>query len=148
MLKKNKAVKTISLFLAFALILGCTLTSTQVASAKTTELFTTLMQKSNPFYHKHVKNNMAVAYKVRVKKKTIVIYGSLSDYDSSQVSNIGVHTYKLSDNVKYVSRGGEAPDQEFSKKEFKKYLEKNKDSGLALVLEFKKFKVVKIAIAS
>ncbi len=148
MFKKN--IKIISLCLMFALILGCTLTSAQVASAKTQELHATLMQKSNPIYRKIVKNNAPVAYKVKIKKKTIVIHGSLSNgYDDrKQVSNIGVHTYKLSSNIKYVSRGGEAPDQKMKKKEFKKYLKRNADSGLGLVLEFKQNKVAKVAIAS
>ena len=130
--------------------LGCALTSTQVKSAKTTELHATLMKKSNPTYHNIVKNNAPVVYKVEIKKKTIVIHGSLSDGygDEQQVSNIGVHTYKLSNNVKYVSRGGEAPDQEMKKQEFKKYLKRSADSGLGLVLEFKKNKVTKVAIAS
>jgi len=150
MLRRNRVGKIISLFLAFTLILGCTLTSTQVTFAKTKELHASLMQKSNSFYRDYVKNEIAVVHKVEIKKKTIVIHGSLSDGygDEQQVSNIGVHTYKLSNNVKYVSRGGEAPDQKMKKQEFKKYLKQVKDSGLGLVLEFKKNKVVKVAIAS
>ena len=144
----NKLKKLLSLLLVLVLVLGCTLTSKQEASAKTKKLFTSLIQKSNPYYNDRVKEGMAVAYKVKLKSKTIIIHGSLSDFDEGETTNIGVHTYKLSSEVKYIASGGEAPDQEFSKKDFKKYLKKVKDSSLGLVLEFKKSKVSKVIISS
>lgn len=146
--RHNKARKLISLLLVIALVLGCVLINKQEVFAKTKELSTSLTQKYHSLYKSLVKNGAAVAYRVKIKKKTIVIHGSLNDSSTNGTSNIGVHTYKLADNVKYVARGGEAPDQEFSKKDFKKYLKRNKNSGLGLVLEFKQSKVVKVATSS
>lgn len=144
----KKLKKILSLLLVLILILGCALTGKWEASAKTKKLFTSLIQKSNPYYKDRAKEGMAVAYKVKLKSKTIIIHGSLSDFNGGETTNIGVHTYKLSSEVKYIARGGEAPDQEFSKKDFKKYLKKVKDSSLGLVLEFKKSKVSKVIISS
>lgn len=140
--------KTISFLFIFTLFLGCVLINKQGVSAKVRELSTSLTQKSNSLYKTLVKNGAAVAYKVEIKKKTVIIHGSLSDSSTNETSNIGIHTYKLSKNVKYVVRGGEAPDQKLGKKDFKKYLKKSKNSGLGLVLEFKNFKVTKVAICS
>lgn len=147
--KLHKTRKLLSFLLILTLTLGYILSSKQDVSAKTRELSATLVQKSNPIYRSHIDYGLGVVYKVEIKKKFIVIHGSLNeDYGTESVSNIGIHTYRLSKNVKYVSRGGEAPDQEFSKKDFKKYLNRSKDSGLGLALEFKNFKVTKVAIFS
>lgn len=147
--KLHKAKKLLSFLLILTLALGYVLSNEQEVSARARELSATLIQKSNPFYHSHINDGLGVVYKVEIKKKIIVIHGSLNDgYKTESVSNIGIHTYRLSKNVKYVARGGEAPDQEFNKKDFKKYLNRSKDSGLGLVLEFKNFKVTKVAITS
>lgn len=144
---ERKLKKLLCCILMICMVLSL-LGNTQIASAKTKEIYTTLMQKSNSFYRDYVKNKMAVSYKVEIKKKTIVIHGALTDNNKMETTDMGVHTFKLSNNVKYVSRGGEAPEQAFNKKEFKKYLKQCKNSQLALVLEFKKSKVVKVAICS
>lgn len=146
--KCYKTKQAIALFIVFTMVAGCILINKQYACAKTRELYTSLVQKSNPVYNDLVNNETSVAYKVKIKKNFIVIHGSLSDSSTEQVSGIGIHTYKLSDNVKYISRGGEAPDQEFTKNRFKKYLEKCKDSSLALVLEMDNKKVTKVIISS
>lgn len=147
--KLHRTRKLLSFLLILTLALGYVLSSKQEVSAKTRELSATLVQKSNPIYRSHIDYGLGVVYKVEIKKKFIVIHGSLNDnHEAEAVSNIGIHTYRLSKNVKYVSRGDEAPDQEFSKKDFKKYLNRSKDSGLGLALEFKNFKVTKVAIFS
>ncbi len=147
--KLHETIKLLSFLLVLTLALGYILSSKQEVSAKTRVLSADLIQKSNSSYHNHLDYGSGVVYKVEIKKKVIVIHGSLNEgYGTESVSNIGIHTYRLSKNIKYVARGGEAPDQEFSKKDFKKYLNMNKDSGLGLVLEFKNFKVTKVAICS
>lgn len=145
---KIQVKKVISLFLVFALVLGFALTTGQKVSAKTKELSASLMQKSNSLYNSRVKDGFAVAYKVKLKKNTIVINGALQDDNTRQITDIGIYTYKLLDGVKYYVGGGAAPAQELSKKEFKKCLEKNKDSGLGLVLEFQKSKISTVTITS
>lgn len=147
--KLHETRKLLSFLLILTLALGYVLSSKQEVSAKTRELSASLVQKSNPSYHSNINYGLGVVYKVEIKKKVIVIHGSLNDnHKTEAVSNIGIHTYRLSKNVKYVSRGGEAPDQEFTKKDFKKYLNRSKDSGLGLALEFKNFKITKVAIFS
>lgn len=147
--KLRKTRKVLSFLLVLTLVLGYVLSSKQEVSAKTRELSASLVQKSNPSYRSNINYGLGVVYKVEIKKKVIVIHGSLNDnHEAEAVSNIGIHTYRLAKNVKYVARGGEAPDQEFSKKDFKKYLNRSKDSGLGLALEFKNFKVTKVAIFS
>lgn len=47
----KKLKKLLSLLLVLILILGCALTSKQEVSAKTKKLFTSLIQKSNPYYN-------------------------------------------------------------------------------------------------
>ena len=145
--KCYKTKQAVALFIVF-MVWGCILINKQYSCAKTRELYTSLIQKSNPVYNDFVNNGTSVAYKIKIKKKSIVIHGSLSDSSTEQVTGMGIHTYKLSDNVKYISRGGEAPDQEFTKNKFKKYLEKCKDSALTLILGLEDKKVTKVIISS
>lgn len=141
---KNKAKKLFSIALMLCMIL--TMFSKTIVHAKTSELYTSLWKKSNDMYEYCMENGMSVAYKVKLNKNAIVIYGSMSD--CAETDNISKHTYKLSKSVKFVSRGGIAEDQKMSKKEFKNYLKEVNDSGLALVLEFKNNKVTCVAISS
>ncbi len=146
MKKQYKVKKVISLVVVLALILGCALISRQSVSAKTKELFTSLMQKSNSLYNSRVSDGMAIAYKVKLKKNTVVIHGTLQDDNTKQIIETGIHTYKLLDNVKYYVGGGANSAKQLSKKDFRKSLKKNKDSGLGLVLEFQKSEVKTITI--
>ena len=114
--------------------------------AKTSELYTSLIQKSNDMYEYYTESGMAVAYKVKLNKNTIVIYGSMSDY--AETDKISRHTYKLAKSVKFASGGVTAEDQKMSKSEFRDYLKKVNDSCLSLVLEFKNNKVVRVVISS
>lgn len=120
---------------------------------KTQYLCTTLVEKTNSAYKFHLSSG--VAYKVELKKKEVVIHGSVSKMNKSgtlaisgTVSNIGRHTYKLAKKVKYLSRGGDAPDIKFTKSGFKKYLKTAKNSQLDLILQIKNKKIIKIVIGS
>lgn len=117
------------------------------AYAKTQELHTCLVQKSNELYQTMLESGSPVAYKVKLNKKTIVIYGSMDDYDTFKADSVSKHVYKLDKKVQFVLTGGNAKDI-MNRKEFKKYLSSMKNSGLGLDLTFKKHKVVRIAIAS
>lgn len=144
---KNNFKKAISLFLVLILVPGCILINGQRAFAKTKYLSSCLIQKSNSLYNDYVKDGNAVAYKVKLNNKSIVINGSLKN-TTGKTTKIGKHTYKLSNNVKYISSGGEGPDQKFTKKDYKRYLESCKDSLLGLFLTFKNGKVIRIEICS
>ncbi len=146
--EKNNFKKAISIFLVLILVLGCVLTNGQKVSAKTTALTTCLMKKSNSLYSDYVRDGFAVAYKVTLKSKSIVINGSLTNASTGKRSKIGKHTYKLSNSVKYISSGGEGSDQKYTKKAFIKYLAKCDNSGLGLVLTLNNGKVTKIDLCS
>lgn len=131
----------------------CTVSVKKKKQTKTQYLCTTLVEKTNPAYQFHLSSG--VAYKVELKKNEVVIHGSVSKMNKSgtfvisgTVSNIGKHTYKLAKKVKYLSRGGDAPDTKFTKSSFKKCLKTAKNSQLALILEIKNKKVTKIVISS
>lgn len=141
---KAKAKKLLTFITMMCVILA--VISPMQTQAKTRELYTTLLQKTNDMYEYYLDMDSPVAYKVKLTKNKIVIYGSMSDY--TEADNISKHTYKIAKNVKFVSRGGDAPDQKMSKNEFKEYLKEVNDSGLALVLEFKNNKVTCAAISS
>ncbi len=145
---KNNFKKAISIFLALTLVLGCILTNGQKVSAKTTALSTCLMKKSNSLYSDYVRDGYAVAYKVTLKSKSNVINGSLTNASTGKRTGTGKHTYKLSNSVKYISSGGEGPDQKYTKKAFKKYLAECNNSGLGFVLTLKDNKVIKIDLCS
>lgn len=142
-------IKTIAIIiLTFALIIVYVSVDGNNVYAKTKEIYTCLMQKNNSSYEEYKKNGVAVSHKVNLKSNKIVIYGSLRNTKTLKTTKIRKHVYKLSDNVKYILRSGEDPDVMYSKKNFKMYLEKCKDLSLALVLEFKRGKVIKVIISS
>ncbi|MCI8377967.1 MAG: hypothetical protein HFH72_05520 [Lachnospiraceae bacterium] len=145
---KGNFKKALSLSLALILILGCVLINGQRVFAKTTEFYTNLIQKSNSNYSDYIKDGLGVAYKVKLNKKTIVINGTLKNASTEKLTRMGKHTYKLSNSVKYIASGGEGPDQKFSQKAYKKYLESCKDSLLSLSLTLRNGKVTKVAICS
>ena len=127
-------------------VLCVILVSIKPVQVQASELYTSLIQKSNDMYEYYTESGMAVAYKVKLNKNTIVIYGSMSDY--AETDKISRHTYKLAKSVKFASGGGTAEDQKMSKSEFRDYLKKVNDSCLSLVLEFKNNKVVRVVISS
>lgn len=145
---KNNFKKAISLLFIFTLILGCILTNGQKASAKTKALSTCLMQKSNSLYSDYVKEGYAVAYKVKLKSKSIVINGSLKNADTGKRTKTGKHVYKLSNNVQYIFVGGEGPDRKYTNKGFMKEIEKCKNSGIGFGLTLKNNKVTRIEMYS
>lgn len=148
-MKQRVFINTIAtIFLTFALLIVHVTMESSNVYAKTKEIYTCLMQKTNSAYEEYKKNGVAVSHKVKLKSNKIVSYGSFCNTKTQRTTSIRKHIYKLSDNVKYVSRGGEDPDIMFTKKNFKTYLDKCRDSRLALVLEFKHGKVIKVIISS
>ncbi len=119
----------------------CAFKTANFCAEQEISMYTSLLQKSNGI-------DGAVSHKVVIKKDTITVYGSLSDFEGEHITDFGKHIYKLSGKAKYYTSGGDAPNQKMPKKEFKKYLKECKDSGLALILEFKNGKVVKMYISS
>lgn len=116
--------------------------------AETKQLWTVLSQESGDMYENHLELGLPVATNVILNKNTIVIYGSIRETESQETDDVSKHTYKLAENVKYVSEGGTGAAQKMDKKEFKAYLEKVKDSGLGLILKLKNNKVVRISVSS
>lgn len=114
---KAKTKKLLSLAIMTFMILAAIVP--MQTQAKTRELYTTLLQKSNDMYEYYLDMDSPVAYKVKLTKNKIIIYGSMSDY--AETDSISKHTYKIAKNVKFVSRGGDAPDKKMSKNEFKEY---------------------------
>lgn len=146
--RRNFNQKIATVILTFALIMMYVLMSRDNVYAKTKEIYTSLILKTNSEYGECKKNGDAISHKVKLKSNKIVIYGSLCNKKTRKTTKIRKHVYKLSDNVKYVSRGGEDPDILFTKNNFKSYLDECKDLRLALVLEIKHGKVIKVIISS
>lgn len=66
--KCYKTKQAVALFIVF-MVAGCILINKQYSCAKTRELYTSLIQKSNPVYNDFVNNGTSVAYKIKNKKE-------------------------------------------------------------------------------
>lgn len=133
--------------MAAALILASSSGRKEVR-AETKELWAVLAQEPGDTYESSQKLGLPVCTKVKLTKNTIVIYGTIRDNDSEKTGKSAKHTYRLSENVTFAAEGGTAPEQKMTKKKFRAYLKKVKDSGLGLILELKENQVVRVSVSS
>lgn len=68
--KCYKTKQAVALFIVF-MVAGCILINKQYSCAKTRELYTSLIQKSNPVYNDFVNNGTSVAYKIKIKRNLL-----------------------------------------------------------------------------
>ncbi len=140
--------KVAALWMMLAVLAAAVFSGREAACAKSQDLWTIMLQETNDSYQDNLKLGLPVSSKVKLKKNTIVIYGSVRESGSGENSAAVKHTYKLAENVKFVSEGGTGPAQEMTKKEFKKYLKKVQDSGLGLIIQLKNKKAVRVSVSS
>lgn len=151
-----KALKTGETEIILTMESGCTETclviveqeeNNESVTIRTGRLSTSLIQKSNDYYKSWLKNGKAMTHKVKIAKNSITIHGNL-EYEDGRKTGYAKYNFKKSKNIKYLLTGGDTKGQKMAEKEFKKYINGARDSGLGFILEFKNGKIIKAIIAS
>ena len=115
-----------ALWMMLAVLAAAVFSGREAACAKSQDLWTIMLQETNDSYQDNLKLGLPVSSKVKLKKNTIVIYGSVRESGS----------------------GENSAAEEMTKKEFKKYLKKVQDSGLGLMIQLKNEKAVRVSVSS